>query len=202
MAKYPYVVTDPASMLGGRFGRLFVMAPTFCGARAVYRMPSVSSGLGVFDRVIHEQQLPLYGKQQHEEETLQSLLLELKQDMLDHGASPEAVQLVGAVSPFTKGELNTMAEKLTRKAAPKAAKPAAPKAAKVAKAPQADRTYKHLVKRADIKAREGSWTAAMVDIIMAHKSTYAAKAALAADKTYGDRRVDFAWAEKKGYIAF
>lgn len=50
-------------------------------------------------------------------------------------------------------------------------------------------------------AREGSWTHHMVGVILKHKDTDSAKATLAADKSeHSGKKLDFKWAEDKGYI--
>lgn len=205
--RYPYPVRNPASIMTGKFGRLWIVGTTFMGLRAVYRHPNIETQLGVLDRVIPAEQVRHFARIDLEESALQSLLLELKEDMLNHGASSLAVQWVGELSPFSKKELNTMADKLTKKAAG-AAKPAAkgaakPKAEKAEKAAPADKTYKHLVKpdAAIGGTREGTWTRRMVEIIMGTKSTAEARAALAKDKEYSDKSLDFGWAAKKGFIS-
>lgn len=210
----PYVVSNPASALGGsKFARLLIARATFCGVWAVARHPQMEPQPGVTARVIPEWQLSSYPKLPDTGETsLQSVISELKKDSLLHGATHEAVELLGELSPFDEKELRTMAEKLTRKGASKKApakepKAKAPKAAKTPKAdaaPAADKSYKHLVTPAKAleSVREGTWTHRMVEIIMSHKSTAEAKAELAADKDYGDRRLDFNWASnKKGFIS-
>lgn len=121
----PYAAQDPASVLGGRFGRVYVLAPSFCGVRAVERLCHVESQLGVRERYIPDSQLAHFRRLDPQEFPLQSLLKELKEEMLLHGATPEAVMLVGDASPFTKKELNTMAQKLKTKTAGAAKKPAA-----------------------------------------------------------------------------
>lgn len=126
----PYAAANPASVVGGKFGRVLVLAPSFCGVRAVERlchMPDLQ--LGVRERYIPISQLPHYKPLDESKFPLQSLLDELKEDMLLHGATPEAVMLVGAVSPFNEKELEAMAKKLSTKKAPakKAPAKAAPK---------------------------------------------------------------------------
>ena len=48
--------------------------------------------------------------------------------------------------------------------------------------------------------REGTWTNAMMKYITSSKTTDEAVAKLAKDKEYGDRKLDFNWAVKKGFI--
>jgi hypothetical protein len=126
----PYVASNPASVAGGKFARVYVLAPSFCGVRVVERlchMPGLQPG--VRERYIPAAQLPHYKPLPEQEFPLQSLIAELKVEMLQHGATPEAVMLVGAVSPFEEKELNIMAKKLTTKPtkAKKAVKADAPK---------------------------------------------------------------------------
>lgn len=151
-----------------------------------------------------------------ENTSLQSSIASIKKAMLDHGAVAEAVQLVGAIEPFSKGELSIMAEKLAKKAPAKAEakKPAAggkPKgntealakarAERTAKAAE-NRKYKHAVKLKDVSLREGSWTEFMVQTILSHNTTDEAKAEAAKSKEFGDKKLDFTWAANKGYITF
>lgn len=212
----PYLVSDPFSMVRGPWlGKWLVLGPCALGAvRAVGRTVHMEGvGPGVVDRTIWASHLPNYRRVEDENFTCQSILEGVKKEALEHGATPLAVQWLNEWTPFTEQEMTIMAEKLKTKPAKAAAEKKAPakkgnpealaKAREArASAAQEDRKYKTLVKRADIKTREGTWTEAMVDIIMSNKSTDAAKAELAAHKEYGDRRLDFSWAEKKGYISF
>lgn len=196
----PHAVRDPASLLGGRFGRLVVLARTFCGYRAVYRRPNVDSQVGVLDRVIFDWQFPLYPKINHEEISLQSILNELKEDMLAHGASPEAVMLVGGHSPFNEEELKVMATKLAAKsgtqkpAAKKAAAPAKPKAERKAKESAGPDERKITVLKKEHGARAGTQRATMLDAI------YKSKTVDEAVKN-GATSGDVAWAARSGYIS-
>lgn len=199
----PWLARDPASILSGsRLSLVYVLAETFCGVRVVQRQLSMPGVIGVVDRVVSQWQLPHY--KPVTEISLQSALTDLKSEMLQHGATPEAVQLVGAVAPFEEKELKIMTEKLKSKPAPAAKKPAAaakPKGDSPIKA-RPDQKYKTMMtqKQAAEKTRPDSWTARMVEIALNNKSTDAAKAELAGDKTYGDKRMDFSWLEKKGFI--
>lgn len=102
-----------------------------------------------------------------------------------------------------------MAEKLKTKTAPKAAAKngAATKEqdgeTKRRGRIAADFKYAHMMtlKQAMEKVRAGSWTARMLEIIMSHKNSAAAREALANDSEYKDRRLDFKWAADKGFIA-
>lgn len=143
----------------------------------------------------------------------------------EHGATLEAIQLLGVLTPLTKEDENTMATtKLSRKDGDKeglkaaaktapvggkaAAAPKAPtirkgnadalKKARESKGPAPDRAYKVLKK--ENAGREGSWTQFMIETIQAHTSTDDAKAACAKSKEFGDKKLDFGWAEKQGYI--
>ena len=208
----PVVVRDPYSMVGARW---LIVGETFQGVKAVgYQPAHAPPMLGTVDRVIQAQHLPNYSEAP-ENSSLQSFVESLKALMVAHGASPLAVEWIGDISPFSEKELNIMADKLKTKTE-KAAKPAAkspaprkgnPQALEMARAARAsaakeNRKYKTLVKLSDIKLREGSWTATMVTVIMTNKTTDDAKAELAKDKQFGDRRLDFGWAEGKGYIEF
>lgn len=164
---------------------------------------------------------------------LKQEVAELRRRALSSGATLEAIQLLGQLTPITKLEEATMADtKLSRKTADTAGLKAAAKTAPVkgkptakvatteapkrkgnpealAKAREArkngvveNRKYKVLVKRGDVKVREGSWTEAMVGHILANKDTDSANAALKGDRPYKDRKLDFSWAAKKGYIEF
>lgn len=173
--EFPYALNDAASIMGGKFGRLWVVGTTFCGVRVVYRHPNIDTQLGVRDRVIYDWKLKLYQRQDLEESALQSLWEELKSEMLEHGASPLAVQWVGELSPFSAEEYKEMAGKLTKKEAPKASTkaakaPAAAKAPKAAKEPKAPDNRKIKVLNKDHGARAGSKTADRYNAIIAAKT--------------------------------
>lgn len=157
-----------------------------------------------------------------ENTSLQSALTRIKKVMLSHGATAEAVEFVGALAPFSQEELEVMAAKLSKKPAAKAetkAKAASEKKApagkpkgnadalakareeRAAKAAE-NRKYKTLVKLKDLSLREGTWTEAMVQAILGNNTTDDAKAAVAKHSEFGDRKPDFSWVEKKGYISF
>lgn len=154
-----------------------------------------------------------------------TLIAELKAQALQRGATLEAIMLLGQLTPLSKQETLTMTQaKLQKPAGPdketlaKASK-AAPKSGKAAEAPKRrgnpealakareqkgpapDRTYK-AVKGKENTAREGTWTATMLEIILDNTSTDDAKAALKKNREFGDRKLDFTWAEKQGYIKF
>lgn len=83
----------------------------------------------------------------------------------------------------------------------KAAKAAAPKAAKNKQPSKgADRAYKATKK--DIVAKEGSWRRHLLETVMAHSSTDAAKAAHAKSKKFPDNKLDFNFCANQGYIVF
>lgn len=206
----PCVARDPSSAIGEPFNRVYLLASTFQGVLAVQRWANVGSMVGVRDRTIPATQMKHYVLR--DDLALQSALDELKPQMLTEGATPEAVRLVHEHSPFTEEELSTMAEKLKTKTAAKAK---ADKPAKAAAAPKTakpkgegavgtarDFKYKHEMtpKQAAEKVREGTWTGRMVEIIMSHKDAASAREELSKDKTYSDKRLDFGWAEKKGFI--
>lgn len=205
----PYFVQDPTSVVGGPTGRLLVTAPSFRAVRVVQRRLVVGTRYAVIDRVIMEADLSNFNKIPLENSSLQSALLELKQFMLNHGASPEAVQLFHGVMPFTTKELNIMATKLARKpaatkttaAAKKAPARKAPAKAKAtpakAKATPAEAfedTRKIKVLKKEHGAREGTKRAAMLDSIYASKT---AQEALDAGVAKGE----IAWAAREEYIS-
>lgn len=204
------------------FPEAIVARVAFEGFMVVYQRPAMAElgrlGVGVVALWRHKDDVegarpdfaPL------ENTSLQSAVTSIKKAMLDHGASAESIELIGAIEPFSEGELSIMADKLAKKTPPKAdaKKPAAggkPKgntealakarAEKTAKAAE-NRKYKTTAKLKDIKLRPDSWTERMVTIIMSNNTTDDARAELAKDKTFSDKKLDFTWAEKKGYIAF
>jgi hypothetical protein len=216
----PHIVRDPYAVVRGEYlGRWLVLGRTFCGYRAIGRQVHVD---GVTPGVVHRVIADAHKKHYAEDENTScaSFFAGIKVEMLTHGATELAVQWVIEQEPtlFDEKELKSMAEKLQKKGTePK--KPAKAAPAKgggrggnpeaLAKAREAraaegakDRKYKALVKLGDLKLRDGSWTARMVEIILGNKTTDAAKSALLADKEYGDRRLDFKWAEGKGFIEF
>lgn len=198
----PYFVQDPTSVVGGPTGRLLVAAPSFRAVRVVQRRLVVGTRYAVIDRVIMETDLSNFNKVPLENSSLQSALLELKQFMLNHGASPEAVQLFHGVMPFTTKELNIMATKLARKpaatkttaAAKKAPAKKAPAKAKAAPAEAVEDTRKIKVLKKEHGAREGTKRATMLDSIYASKT---AQEALDAGVTKGE----IAWAAREEYIS-
>lgn len=113
----------------------------------------------------------------------------------------DAEQSAKAVADQHKG-----AAKATNKADAATQKPAeAKKAARKAEAAAAkgDRKYKPLVKLSDITLRDGTWTKVMVETAMGHTSTDAANAALAKNREYGSRKIDWKWlADTRHYIKF
>jgi hypothetical protein len=194
----PYWINNPAAVTGGKFGRLLVAAETFCGVLVVYRWLNVDSQIGVRDRVILDWELKNYSHLNLEQSACQSALLELKVDMLNQGASPEAVRLFNGIVPLTKQELNEMATKLTKKTtaekkAPAAKTKAAPKAkAAPAEAKSDDRKIKILMK--DHGAREGTKRADMLDTIYGCKTVQEAVDA-------GVSKSDVSWAARAEYIS-
>lgn len=204
----PYVVADPASALGGsRFARLLVVSRTFCGVRAVGRVMNVESQLGVVDRVLSDWQLPLYRRlPETEERTLQSIVDDLKNDALLHGATPEAVVLLGNVSPFSEKELNVMAEKLKKKTATKKApkaetKAKAPKANAGEKATRAPRTTLDekakisLTEKGEARLAKGSASGAAANLAVMKKAKTVGKALAEGLKT-----ADITYAVKTGTV--
>lgn len=189
----PYACSDPASVLGGRRGRVLVLAPSFNAVRCVQAAPAVTGHLAVRDRVIMDSQLKMYSRLDPEEFPLQSLVRDIKEEMLNHGATPEAVMLVGAYSPFNEKEMNIMAEKLKKTAAKKTStKKADTKGkAETAEATTDDRKIK-VVKKPH-EAREGTKRASMLDTIYDSKTVQEAVAG-------GVSKSDVSWAAREGYI--
>lgn len=151
----------------------------------------------------------------------------LKTKALAHGATPEAVRLIGLVVALTKQEEATMAKPATKlapkgadkttlaaaaKAAPvggKAAAAAAPRPrgnpaalAAAREAKMVNRKYKALVKAKDLTLRDESWTKHMVETILGNKDTDSARAAHKESGEFEGKSLDFTWAAKKEYIAF
>lgn len=194
----PYLVRDPNQIAGGLW---LVCERTFCGVIAVARcvyMPGVD--LAVRKRIIMDWELPRFTPVPWSEETtLQSFLLGIKRDAVEHGAQAEAVQLLGSLSPFEEKEMIIMAEKLTKKAAPKAApkKEAAPKKAPAPKKEAADTgpdKRKIAVLKKPHGAREGTKRADLLDAIYKSKTVQDALDA-------GVSKNDVAWAARAEYIA-
>lgn len=124
---FPYWLKDTNSIIGTSW---LVVGPTFCGLRAIARVPYMPGiQVGVVERVIPDWLLRCYVPTHPEEASLQSIYQGLKTEMQEHGASALAVQWLGELSPFSEKELKIMGDKLKTKAAPKADK-AAPKADK------------------------------------------------------------------------
>lgn len=137
--------------------------------------------LAVRDRLILNSQLRSYSPLDPKEFPLQSVIADLKRDMLLHGATPEAVCLVGAVSPFTKKELNTMAEKLKKAATKKPAtkKAAAPKKEKAAASPRSafdDKAKITLTDKGEAKLKKGGDSGAVKNLEIMKKSKTVGKA--------------------------
>lgn len=210
----PRVVINPTCPLGGKFSRLLIAAQSFCGVRAVECRATMPSQLGVVDRFIPAWQLHAFRDPPEGAETsLQSALTGLKTDAVLHGASPEAVMLLGALSPFSEEELEVMADKLktktsaAKKPAAAAKTPAKAPAAKgkgnpeaLAKAREASdgkraavRAMKITVLNKDHGARAGSNRATRLDIVLKAKTVEAAL-------ENGADMVDVRFAEKQGFI--
>lgn len=133
----PFIVRRSTSQA---FPMALVAAETFMGFVVVYERPSMPElgplGVGVLTGEAHEDRFtgkhPQYSRA--DDIPLQSFIQRLKTTMLAHGASAEAVRLIGEHSPFTKKELNIMAEKLkAKKVGDAAALKEAAKTAPVAK---------------------------------------------------------------------
>lgn len=192
----PYVIGDPTRLFSGKFSRLAVLGRTFCGVHVVERLchvPEVQEG--VRHRTIMDWQLPNYPVINNEEISLQSVLTELKEDALAHGATPEAIYLLGSHAPFSEKEYKEMAAKLKSKAAAKKApaKKAATKAPKAEKTESGPDTRKITVVKKDHGGREGTKRAAQLDIIYAAKTVQDAR-------DNGAEAGFISWAAREGLI--
>jgi hypothetical protein len=65
-----------------------------------------------------------------------------------------------------------------------------------------NRTYKVLLKPADITAREGTWRRAMIDVTIAHKDTDSANAAMLKHREFSKNKIDFKFMANNKYIEF
>lgn len=197
----PYLARNPNQIAGGMW---LVVQRSFCGAIAVSRqvyMPGVT--FAVQRRYVSDFELAHWTHVPWSEETtLQSFLLGIKREAVEHGAQAEAVQLLGELSPFDDKEMIIMAEKLAKKGA---AKPAAKKetAAKPAKAaaPKKEAAAdagpdkrKIAVLKKPHGAREGTKRADLLDTIYKAKTVQDAVDA-------GVAKNDVAWAAREGYIS-
>lgn len=143
------------------------------------------------------------------QDDLSETIADLKSKAISGGATLEAIQLLKELTELTTAEEAEMANpkaaaaaknvKLAKKAEPKAA--AEPKTSNGAGRTAAEFDYK-VVKGAENKAREGTWTHHMVETIMAHSSAADARAANSKSKDYSEKSLDFAWAKSKGYITY
>ena len=66
----------------------------------------------------------------------------------------------------------------------------------------ANRAYKVLVPVKDLTARPDSWRYAMLAAICGAKDTDGAKALIAKNREFKDRKLDFSWAAAQKYIQF
>lgn len=66
----------------------------------------------------------------------------------------------------------------------------------------ANRAYKVLVPVAKLEARPDSWRYAMLAAICGAKDTDGAKAAIAKNRAFKDRKLDFSWAAAQKFIQF
>lgn len=135
MAKFkPYAIRD---LFGTVKMERVVCAETFGGVRVIYR-PLVMPGLGfgVMDTSILDHRLPdgVHPHYERSNKPLHSILASIKESLLLHGGTPEAVRLLLELMPLTTKELTMAKEKLAGKAAPvKAA--AEPKSTKAKSTP-------------------------------------------------------------------
>lgn len=101
-----------------------IVEESFQAVRAIY-MPIVMPGVsyGVYDTTILNQFLPDGAHPRYSvcDRPLQSVLSELKDALLAHGGSPEAVRIMLSLGQLDEGDIIVAKEKLTSKgAAPKA----------------------------------------------------------------------------------
>ena len=216
----PVWVKDPYAMTRGPWiGKWLLVGFTFEGFRAVGRqVHETGSMMGVTHAVIPARNLHNYSIIDDENSPLQVVISGLKGEMLEHGATPLAVQWIGELSPFTEQEYNTMADKLTKPvgkggalkaekpakddaadATPKAAKPkkagnpaALEKAREKATAARGERDKLKITVNTDKKAnpyREGSKAHATFELFKQHK-------------TVGDVRAAATDAHDLGYINY
>lgn len=196
----PFLARNPNQIAGGLW---LVVERSFCGAVAISRqiyMPGVT--FAVQRRYVSDLELANWTPVPWSEETtLQSFLLGIKREAVEHGAQAEAVHLLNQLDPFNEKEMSIMAEKLTKKAAaPKT--PAAKKEPAAKKAPAAKKEpvetgpdkRKIAVLKKPHGAREGSKRAHLLDTIYKSKTVQDAVDA-------GVAKNDVAWAAREGYIA-
>jgi len=196
----PFLTRNPNQIAGGLW---LVVERSFCGAVAISRqiyMPGVT--FAVQRRYVSDFELAHWTPVPWSEETtLQSFLLGIKREAVEHGAQAEAVHLLNQLDPFNEKEMSIMAEKLTKKAAaPK--KEAAKKEPAAKKAPAAKKEAvetgpdkrKIAVLKKPHGAREGSKRAELLDTIYKSKTVQDAVDA-------GVAKNDVAWAAREGYIA-
>lgn len=200
----PCVARDPASVGSERFARVFMLAPTFEGTMAVQAHPNIPSQVGVRERVIPADQANRFTLITEEETALHSHLEELKTQMLTHGASREAVRLVGEHIPITDKEYREMAAKLTKKAPAKKASTKKAPAKKAASDAPAKGGRKHsldekakitLTEKGEAKLKKGADTGATQNLEAMKKAKTVGKALEA-----GLKPGDITYAEKTGTI--
>ena len=110
--------------------------------------------------------------------------------------------------PAAKKEAKPAAKPTTAKEKAKAAVAAAKgrteakKEVRKALTTGANRAYKVLVPVAKLEARPDSWRYAMLAAICGNKDTDSAKAAIAKNRAFKDRKLDFSWAAAQKYIQF
>lgn len=207
----PYLVRDCAMFVQAP---IIAAAPTFCGVIGVHRqvfMPGLQ--LAVVDRALLTE-LDKNGRfTAWTDSSLQDVISGIKPLMLEHGATPEAIRLVGEISPFSKKELSTMAEKLAKgkgaaKAEPKT-KPVAGggKAAKgnadalaaardaKKQAAATDKRKVTLTEKGKERAKSGKETGAVANLLILQKAKTVADAIAA-----GLAMSDLNYAEKSGTL--
>ena len=180
----PYAIVDTYGVV--QITRL-VVAASFGAVVCIYH-PLVVPGVtyGVYDTHVLEAFLPdgPYPRYRASERPLQSVLSELRQAMLEHGGTPEAVRHLINLGVLTEGDIIVAKEKLASKGKPAAAEAPAEKPAKggkgkgnaeaLAKAREAKDTgpdtRKITVLKKENPYREGSGRAASFDALKGAKT--------------------------------
>lgn len=122
----------------------------------------------------------------------------------DKPAKPSKPAAKKDAKPATKPAAKPTTAKERGKAAVAAAKGRTEAKKEVRKALTAgsNRAYKVLVPVSKLEARPDSWRYAMLAAICGNKDTDSAKAAIAKNRAFKDRKLDFSWAAAQKYIQF
>lgn len=114
----PFIFTDSTNVVPIP---MLAAEPTFCGVRAIYRrifMPGVS--VAVTDAVVltdFDDERPAAQRRyaRRTDISCASLAEELKELLLEHGGTPDAVRLIHQLAPMTKKELQMARDKVASK---------------------------------------------------------------------------------------